>query len=165
MMVTKARKIGCSMVIVHHTGKNLKFGPDGVPTWRGSYDMATRLDKTICLLPCQSSLDGYVTFQVLEGKSRRGQRISLSIQLNPFDRKWELFDESSTEDRHQLVMELLKRGYVAKYEDLKDRLAEYSDLLEQLATAYESLSIDLVELGEVDLEEILEQASHAYAGN
>ena len=54
---------------------------------------------------------------------------------------------------------------VSEYEDLKDRLAEYSDLLEQLATAYESLSIDLVELGEVDLEEILEQASHAYAGN
>jgi len=54
---------------------------------------------------------------------------------------------------------------VSEYEDLKDRLAEYSDLLEQLATAYESLSIDLVELGEIDLEEILEQASHAYAGN
>ena len=54
---------------------------------------------------------------------------------------------------------------VSEYEDLKDRLAEYSDHLEQLATAYESLSIDLVELGEIDLEEILEQASHAYAGN
>ena len=131
MMVTKARKIGCSMVIVHHTGKNLKFGPDGVPTWRGSYDMATRLDKTMCLLPCQSSLDGYVTFQVLEGKSRRGQRISLSIQFNPFDRKWELFDESSTEDRHQLVMELLKRGYVAKYEDLKDILGRSASSAER----------------------------------
>ena len=119
------------MVIVHHTGKNLKFGPDGVPTWRGSYDMATRLDKTICLLPCQSSLDGYVTFQVLEGKSRRGQRISLSIQFNPFDRKWELFDESSTEDRHQLVMELLKRGYVAKYEDLKDILGRSASSAER----------------------------------
>ena len=58
------------MVIVHHTGKNMAIGPDGIPTWRGSYDMATRLDKTICLLPCHSSLDGYVTFQVLEGKSR-----------------------------------------------------------------------------------------------
>ncbi len=53
------------MVIVHHTGKNMAIGPDGIPTWRGSYDMATRLDKTICLLPCHSSLDGYVTFQVL----------------------------------------------------------------------------------------------------
>ena len=69
MMVTKARKKGCSMVIVHHTGKSLNMGPDGVPTWRGSYDMATRLDKTICLLPCQSSLDGYVTFQVVDRKS------------------------------------------------------------------------------------------------
>ena len=84
MMVTKARKKGCSMVIVHHTGKSLNIGPDGVPTWRGSYDMATRLDKTICLLPCQSSLDGFVTFQVIEGKSRKGQRINLSIQFNPY---------------------------------------------------------------------------------
>ena len=72
MIETKARKVGCSLEIVHHTGKTLNLGPDGVPTWRGSYDMATRLDKTICLLPCHSSLDGYVTFQVLEGKSRRG---------------------------------------------------------------------------------------------
>ena len=54
---------------------------------------------------------------------------------------------------------------VNEYENLKDRLAEYSDLLEQLATIYESLSIDLVELGEVDLEEVLEQASHAYEGD
>jgi len=122
MMVTKARKSGCSMVIVHHTGKYLGNGPDGIPTWRGSYDMATRLDKTICLLPCPSSLDGYVTFQVLEGKSRKGQRISLSIQFNPMEKKWELFDESSTEARHTLVKDLLKRGYIAKYEDLKDVL-------------------------------------------
>ena len=122
MMVTKARKAGCSMVIVHHTGKNMAIGPDGIPTWRGSYDMATRLDKTICLLPCHSSLDGYVTFQVLEGKSRRGQRISMSIQFNPFEKRWEIFDESSTEDRHQMIKELLEHGYVAKYEDLKDIL-------------------------------------------
>ena len=27
MMVTKARKKGCSMVIVHHTGKSLPWGP------------------------------------------------------------------------------------------------------------------------------------------
>ena len=87
MMVTKARKKGCSMVIVHHTGKSLNIGPDGFPKWRGSYDMATRLDKTICLLPCQSSLDGFMTFQVIEGKSRKGQRINLSIQFNPFDKK------------------------------------------------------------------------------
>ena len=110
------------MVIAHHTGKSLTMGPDGVPTWRGSYDMATRLDKTICLLPCQSSLDGYVTFQVIEGKSRRGQRINLSIQFNPIEQKWELFDESITEDRHELVKDLLEKGFVAKYEDLKDIL-------------------------------------------
>ena len=122
MIVTKARKVGCSLVIVHHTGKSLNIGPDGVPTWRGSYDMATRLDKTICLLPCQSSLDGFVTFQVIEGKSRKGQRINLSIQFNPFEKKWELFDESSTEDRHEMVKELVELGLIAKYEDLKDIL-------------------------------------------
>ena len=80
--------------------------------------MATRLDKTICLLPCKSSLDGYVTFQVLEGKSRRGQRINMSIQFNPFERRWELFDESSTEDRHQLIKGLLEESCIAKIEDL-----------------------------------------------
>ena len=118
MMVTKARKQGCSMGIIHHTGKAMTIGPDGIPTWRGSYDMATRLDKTICLLPCKSSLDGYVTFQVLEGKSRRGQRINMSIQFNPFERRWELFDESSTEDRHQLIKGLLEESCVSKIEDL-----------------------------------------------
>ena len=118
MMVTKARKLGCSMGIIHHTGKAMTIGPDGIPTWRGSYDMATRLDKTICLLPCKSSLDGYVTFQVLEGKSRRGQRINMSIQFNPFERRWELFDESSTEDRHQLIKGLLEETCVSKIEDL-----------------------------------------------
>ena len=105
------------MVIVHHTGKSLTMGPDGVPTWKGSYDMATRLDKRICLLPCQSSLDGYVTFQVIEGESRRGQRINLSIQFNPIEQQWELFDESITEDRHELVKKLLEKGIVAKNED------------------------------------------------
>ena len=118
MMVTKARKQGCSMGIIHHTGKAMTIGPDGIPSWRGSYDMATRLDKTICLLPCKSSLDGYVTFQVLEGKSRRGQRINMSIQFNPFERRWELFDESSTEDRHQLIKDIIERGCVAKFEEL-----------------------------------------------
>ena len=120
MMVTKARKKGCSMVIVHHTGKSLNIGPDGVPTWRGSYDMATRLDKTICLLPCQSSLDGFVTFQVIEGKSRRGQRLNTSIQLNPYDQKWELYDETLADDRNQMITDLIEKGFVAKLEDLKD---------------------------------------------
>lgn len=53
---------------------------------------------------------------------------------------------------------------VNEYEELRDRASEYAELLEQLATAYESLSVDLVELGEVELEEILEQASRAYEG-
>ena len=34
MMVTKARKQGCSMGIIHHTGKAMTIGPDGIPTWR-----------------------------------------------------------------------------------------------------------------------------------
>ena len=46
----------------------------------------------------------------------------MSIQFNPMEKKWELFDESSTEDRHELVKELLERGFIAKYEDLKDVL-------------------------------------------
>ena len=101
-------------MIVHHTGKTLNLGPDGVPTWRGSYDMATRSDKKICLLPCPSSMDGYVTFQVIDGKSRRGQRLNTSIQLNPFDKKWELFDETITEDRHQMITDLIQLSSVAK---------------------------------------------------
>ena len=32
MMVTKARKFGCSMLTVHHTGKSMTHGPDGIPT-------------------------------------------------------------------------------------------------------------------------------------
>jgi len=140
MMVTKARKFGCSMVTVHHTGKSMTVGPDGIPTWRGSYDMATRLDKTLCLLPCQSSLDGYITFQVLEGKSRRGERINKTIQFNPFEKKWELFDESSTEDRHEMVKELVELGLIGKYEDLKD-------ILERSASSAERFIKQSIESG------------------
>ena len=46
----------------------------------------------------------------------------MSIQFNPFEKKWKLFDESNTEDRHQMIKKLLENGYVAKYEDLKDIL-------------------------------------------
>ena len=53
---------------------------------------------------------------------------------------------------------------VNEYEELRDRATEHAELLEQLATVYEGLSIDLVELGEVDLDEILEQASRSYEG-
>ena len=120
MIVTKARKYDCSLVIVHHTGKQMTIGPDGVPTWRGSYDMATKLDKTICLMPCDSSLDGFVTFQILEGKSRRGDRLKMSVQFNPFEKKWEIFDQSSTEDRNELTFDLLRACCVARYEDLID---------------------------------------------
>ena len=82
--------------------------------------MATRLDKMICLLPCPSSMDGYVTFQVIEGKSRRGQRLNTSIQLNPYDQKWELYDETLADDRNQMITDLIEKGFVAKLEDLKD---------------------------------------------
>ena len=158
MMVTKARKKGCSMVIVHHTGKSLNIGHDGVPTWRGSYDMATRLDKTICLLPCQSSLDGFVTFQVIEGKSRKGQRINLSIQFNPFEKKWELFDESSTEDRHEMVKELVELGLIAKYEDLKDIL----DRSASSAERYIKQSIESGFLKESDWREWKQKAKNSH---
>ena len=46
----------------------------------------------------------------------------MSIQFNLFEKRWEIFDESSTEDRHQMIKELLEHGYVAKYEDLKNIL-------------------------------------------
>lgn len=51
---------------------------------------------------------------------------------------------------------------VEEYESLKDKLSDYVELLEQLASAYEGLSIDLVELGEIDLEEILENCQQVY---
>ena len=99
MIVTKARKVGCSLVIIHHTGKTLNLGPDGVPTWRGSYDMATRLDKTICLLPCPSSMDGYVTFQVIENFLRILLLSffihSISLRIFPIDEKWTEYPYSS----------------------------------------------------------------------
>ena len=42
----------------------------------------------------------------------------MSIQFNPFERRWELFDESSTEDRYQLIKDIIERGCVAKFEEL-----------------------------------------------
>ena len=157
-MVTKARKLGCSMVTVHHTGKSMTLGPDGIPTWRGIYDMATRLDKTLCLLPCQSSLDGYITFQVLEGKSRRGERINKTIQFNPFEKKWELFDESNTENRHEMVKELVELGLIAKYEDLKDIL----DRSASSAERYIKQSIESGILKENEWRERNQKAKNSY---
>ena len=49
-----------------------------------------------------------------------------------------------------------------EYDKMKDQLTEYQEMLEQLASAYDNLSIDLVEMGEIDLEEILERASSIY---
>ena len=51
---------------------------------------------------------------------------------------------------------------IEEYEDLKDKLSDYVELLEQLATAYEGLSIDLVDHGEIDLDEILENCQKIY---
>ena len=51
---------------------------------------------------------------------------------------------------------------IEEYEDLKDKLSDYVELLEQLSTAYEGLSIDLIEHGEIDLEEILENCQRVY---
>ena len=42
----------------------------------------------------------------------------MSIQFNPFENQWELFDESTTEDRHQLVKDLIEQGCVSKFEEL-----------------------------------------------
>ena len=157
MIVTKARKLVCSLVIVHHTGKTLNLGPDGVPTWRGSYDMATRLDKTICLLPCPSSMDGYVTFQVLEGKSRRGQRLNTSIQLNPFDKKWELFDETITEDRHQMITDLIQLSFMAKLEDLREILGRSTSSCDR----YVKQAIDSGYFDQRDLKEWKQKAKNS----
>ena len=65
-------------------------------------------------------MDGYVTFQVIEGKSIRGQRLNTSIKLNPYDQKWELYDETLADDRNQMITDLIEKGFVAKLEDLKD---------------------------------------------
>ena len=157
MIVTKARKVGCSLVIVHHTGKTLNLGPDGVPTWRGSYDMATRLDKTICLLPCPSSMDGYVTFQVIEGKSRRGQRLNTSIQLNPYDQKWELYDETLADDRNQMITDLIEKGFVAKLEDLKDIIGRSVSSAER----YVKQAIDSGYLSQEDWKESKQRAKNS----
>ena len=157
MIVTKARKVGCSLVIVHHTGKTLNLGPDVVPTWRGSYDMATRLDKTICLLPCPSSMDGYVTFQVIEGKSRRGQRLNTSIQLNPYDQKWELYDETLVDDRNQMITDLIEKGFVAKLEDLKDIIGRSVSSAER----YVKQAIDSGYLSQQDWKESKQRAKNS----
>lgn len=54
---------------------------------------------------------------------------------------------------------------VEEYERMKETLSELNDLLEQLVSAYESAGIDLVQEGEIDLDEALESASKIYHGN
>jgi hypothetical protein len=50
----------------------------------------------------------------------------------------------------------------SEYEDLKNKVSEHFELLEQLVSIYENLSVNLIELGEVELEEALEHASQMY---
>ena len=52
---------------------------------------------------------------------------------------------------------------VNEYENLKDKLSEYAELLEQLTSVYEALAVDLLELGEIDLDEALEQCQKTYS--
>lgn len=52
---------------------------------------------------------------------------------------------------------------VSEYENLKDKLSEYAELLEQLTSAYEGLTVDLLELGEIELDETLEQCQKTYS--
>ena len=54
---------------------------------------------------------------------------------------------------------------VEEDERMKETLSELNDLLEQLVSAYESAGIDLVQEGEIDLDEALESASKIYHGN
>ena len=42
--------------------------------------------------------------------------------MNPFDKKWELFDETITEDRHQMITDLVQLSCEAKLEDLREIL-------------------------------------------
>ena len=51
---------------------------------------------------------------------------------------------------------------IEEYENLKDKLSEYAELLEQLTNIYENLTIDLIDHGEIDLEEALEQCQQTY---
>ena len=50
-----------------------------------------------------------------------------------------------------------------EYENLKDKLSEYAELLEQLTSVYEALTIDLLEIGEIELDEVLEQCQKTYS--
>ena len=80
------------------------------------------------------------------------------IQLNPFEKKWELFDESSTEDRHEMVKELVELGLIAKYEDLKDIL----DRSASSAERYIKQSIESGFLKENDWRERKQKAKNSH---
>jgi hypothetical protein len=51
---------------------------------------------------------------------------------------------------------------INEYENLKNKLSEYAELLEQLSSAYEGTTVDLLEIGEIDLDEVLEQCQKTY---
>ena len=99
-----------------------------------------------------------MTFQAIDGKSRKGQRINLSIQFNSYEKKWELFDESSTEDRHEMVKELVEQGLIRKYEDLKDIL----DRSASSAERYIKQSIESGFLKENDWRERKQKAKNSH---
>tara|TARA_A200000159_G_C7142629_1_gene263758 strand:+ start:191 stop:397 length:207 start_codon:yes stop_codon:yes gene_type:complete len=52
---------------------------------------------------------------------------------------------------------------IDEYENLKDKLSEYAELLEQLTSVYEALTTDLLEIGEIELDEVLEQCQKTYS--
>ena len=102
-------------------------------------------------------MDGYVTFQVIEGKSRRGQRLNTSIQLNPYDQKWELYDETLADDRNQMITDLIEKGFVAKLEDLKDIIGRSVSSAER----YVKQAIDSGYLSQQDWKESKQRAKNS----
>ena len=102
-------------------------------------------------------MDGYVTFQVIEGKSRRGQRLNTSIQLNPYDQKWELYDETLADDRNQMITDLIEKGFVAKLEDLKDIIGRSVSSAER----YVKQAIDSCYLSQEDWKESKHRAKNS----
>ena len=94
---------------------------------------------------------------MIEGKSRRGQRLNTSIQLNPFDKKWELFDETITEDRHQMITDLIQLSCVAKLEDLREILGRSTSSCDR----YVKQAIDSGYFNQRDLKEWKQKAKNS----
>ena len=102
-------------------------------------------------------MDGYLTFQVIEGKSRRGQQLNTSIQLNPYDQKWELYDETLADDRNQIVTDFIEKGFVAKLEDLKNIIGRSVSSAER----YVKQAIDSGYLSQQDWKESKQRAKNS----